>query len=129
MKELLLGAKSIYTGAGSLAALKNVAGSRAFIVTGGSSMFKNGVIAKIEELLKQQNCETYVYSGVGKNPDTEVVTGGLIKMREFAPDLVIGVGGGSPIDAAKVMALLYEFPEIHWDNILAVQLPVRRDKV
>lgn len=129
MKELILGAQSIFTGAGSLASLKNVPAARAFIVTGGSSMFKNGTIAKIEDLLKAQNCVTYVFSGVGKNPDTRIVTEGFERMREFAPDVVIGVGGGSPIDAAKVMALLYEFPAINWDNILTVPLPTRREKV
>lgn len=123
MKELVLGAGLIYTGAGSLKCLERLDMSRTFIVTGGSSMFKNGTIAKIEEILKAKGCAFRVYSGVAKNPDTETVVAGVAAMREFNPDTVIGVGGGSSIDAAKAMVLLFEYPEITFDNILSAPLP------
>lgn len=129
MKELNLGARSIFTGSGSLSSLNAVTTARAFIVTGGSSMFKNGTIAKIEGILKDKQCETLVYSGISKNPDTAAVLAGLARMRDFAPDTVIAVGGGSPLDAAKVMALMYEYPELTFANVLAASLPARREKI
>jgi alcohol dehydrogenase class IV len=126
LKQLVLGAQYIYTGRGSLEALRDISTTRVFIATGGSSMLKSGIIAKIQGYFAAKQCETFVYSGIAKNPDIQAVLDGLAKMRQFAPDLVIAVGGGSPIDAAKVMTLLYEYPEITFDNILQVPLPTER---
>ncbi|NLP42629.1 MAG: iron-containing alcohol dehydrogenase [Veillonellaceae bacterium] len=126
MKCLILGGRNVIIGRGALEKVKSIQAERAFIVTGGSSMFKSGVIDKIENLLQQSKCQTYVYSGIKKNPDTRDVLGGLSKMRDFKPDLLIAVGGGSPIDAAKVMAIMYENPKITFDNILSVTLPQQR---
>lgn len=129
MKELVLGAGLIYTGAGSLKCLEKLAMSRTFIVTGGSSMFKNGTIARIEEMLQAKGCAFHIYAGVAQNPDTEAILAGVAAMREFKPDTVIGVGGGSSIDAAKAMTLLFEYPEITFDNILKTALPGSLKKV
>lgn len=126
LKQLVLGAACIYTGKGSLEALKNISATRVFIATGGSSMFKNGTIAKIQEYFAAKECETLVYSGITSNPDVRAVLDGLEKMRAFNPDLVVAVGGGSALDAAKVMTLLYEYPEITFDNILQIELPTER---
>ncbi|MDD4600664.1 Aldehyde-alcohol dehydrogenase [bioreactor metagenome] len=129
MKNLILGGRNIVIGRGALESLQNLKAERVFIVTGGKSMLESGVIARIEKLLAVKGCQTYVYSGIKKNPDTVDVLGGLGKMRDFRPDLIIAVGGGSPIDAAKVMALLYEHPEITFDNILTVTLPEQRSSL
>lgn len=129
MKDLILGGNKIVMGRGSIKNIRNLAAHRAFIVTGGKSMFESGVIANIEKLLNDTGCQTLVYSGIKKNPDTGDVIGGLNKMREFKPDLLIAVGGGSPMDAAKVMALMYENPEINFDNVLTVSLPEKRNQL
>lgn len=126
MKKLLLGGQVIFTGAGSIAELKSVQSGRAFIVTGGQAMQKSGVIARIETILAAAGCATCVYGGIGKNPDTQAVLRGLEKMRAFAPDLLLAVGGGSPIDAAKVMGLFYEYPELDFAKAAAGQLPPGR---
>ncbi|WP_425059515.1 Lactaldehyde reductase [Sporomusa carbonis] len=126
MKKLMLGGQTIITGRGSIAELAGVKARRAFIVTGGSAMQTSGVIAKIESLLKNAGCMTVVYGGIGKNPDTQAVLDGLKKMRQFAPDLLIAVGGGSPIDAAKVMGLFYDYPELDFAKAQAGELPLAR---
>ena len=108
MKKLILGKQSIRLGRGAIDSLKEIQKKRVFIVTGGQSMFKNGTISRMEALLNETGCDTLVYSGVSKNPDTQAVIDGVEKMRQFNPDIIIGVGGGSPIDAAKVMALFYD---------------------
>lgn len=123
MKKLILGGQAVITGSGSIAELSTVKAQRVFIATGGSAMQTSGVIAKIEAIFAAQGCETYVYGGIGKNPDTQAVLGGLAKMREFKPDALIAVGGGSPIDAAKVMALFYEYPELDFEKAQAGELP------
>lgn len=129
MKELIFGGNKIVMGRDSIKNIRNLAAHRAFIVTGGKSMFESGVIANIQKLLNGTGCQTLVYSGIKKNPDTGDVIGGLNKMREFKPDLLIAVGGGSPMDAAKVMALMYENPEINFDNVLTVSLPEKRNQL
>lgn len=123
MKKLILGKQSIRLGRGSLDSLQEIKDSRVFIVTGGQSMFKNGTIGRIESILKANGCDTRVYSGVSKNPDTQAVLDGVKCMAEHKPEIILGVGGGSPIDAAKVMALFYDYPEIHFENALNIELP------
>ena len=126
MKNLILGGQSLITGKDSLKSLENITATRVFVVTGGGSMIANGTIAKIESIMKNKNCEYYLYTGISKNPDTVAIMDGLEHMRQFRPDTVIGVGGGSPLDAAKVMVLLYDYPEITFDNILSRELPEKR---
>ena len=126
MKNLILGGQNIITGKGSLKSLENIKATRVFIVTGGGSMIANGTIANIETMMKNNNYEYHLYTGVSKNPDTLAIMNGLQHMRQFRPDTVIAVGGGSPLDAAKVMVLLYDYPEITFDNILAMELPEKR---
>ncbi len=123
MKKLILGKQSIRLGRGAIDSLKEIQKKRVFIVTGGQSMFKNGTISRMEALLNETGCDTLVYSGVSKNPDTQAVIDGVEKMRQFNPDIIIGVGGGSPIDAAKVMALFYDYPQINFENALTTELP------
>ncbi|MEG6586249.1 iron-containing alcohol dehydrogenase [Dendrosporobacter sp. 1207_IL3150] len=125
MKKLVLGGESLITGAGSLEYLKSITASRAFIVTGSRSTIENGTIDKIKGYLGQSSITT-VFSGINKNPDTTAILAGLEVMREFKPDLLIAVGGGSPLDAAKVMALFYEYPQINFNNFFSVEIPERR---
>lgn len=129
MKELIFHGRAIITGRDSLEYVKNIDFKRAFVVTGGHSMFNNGTIDKIKDIIQKENKEVYVYSGIAKNPDTETVLTALEKAKEFQPDIIIAVGGGSPIDAAKVIALFYEFPELNFDNVLENKLPEARSKV
>jgi alcohol dehydrogenase class IV len=126
MKELILGGQALIIGRGSLEHLATLEARRVFIVTGGSSMLKSGVIARIEALMRQKSAVTTVYSGIPANPDTQVVLAGAAQLRDFAPDLVIAVGGGSALDAAKAVSLFGEYPGLDFAAALAGNLPVRR---
>ena len=129
MKKLILGGRAIITGRGSIAELGKIQASRAFIVTGGSAMQTSGIIAKLEAILAAAGCVTCVYSGIGKNPDTQAVLDGLASMRNFRPDVLVAVGGGSPIDAAKVMALFYDYPELDFTSAQTAELPPARKQL
>lgn len=129
MKEIKLHGEKIVYGKGSLKWLSSIGQRRAVIITSGSSMFKNGTISNIENYLNEADTSYTIFKGVQKNPDTRVVLEIVKKMEEFKPDTVIAVGGGSPMDAAKVASLFYEYKEINFDNVLSVTLPEKREKI
>ncbi|MTV49970.1 iron-containing alcohol dehydrogenase [Heliobacillus mobilis] len=129
VEKIVLGGQAIVAGRGSIEHVKTLEAKRAMIVTGGQSMFANGAIGRIEEIFQQKGCATSVFSGIGPNPDTSIVLQGLEQMRAFEPDVLIAIGGGSALDAAKVMSLFYEYPQITFENVLTVPLPERRQKL
>ncbi|WZL73325.1 iron-containing alcohol dehydrogenase [Clostridiaceae bacterium 35-E11] len=129
MKELKFHGESIVTGQGALNYLENIKGKKVFIVTGSRSMFQNGTMDKIEEILGKGNTIFECYSGIPANPTTKDILDGLEKMRAFEPDVLIGLGGGSAIDASKVMGLFYEYPEYNFQRVLKEPLPGKREKL
>lgn len=126
MKELKFHGEKIVIGPGSLAYLKDLGLKRAFIVTGGSSMIKNGALDRAKAAIAAAGGEVFVYAGVPANPPVEVAIDGLAKMRQFKPDAVIGLGGGSTIDAAKAMCLFYDYPELDLETTFGKDLPAAR---
>ena len=129
MKKLKFHGKGIVTGIDSIEVLKDEKSSSAVIVTGGQSMIKSGVVERITNMLKANGTKVYIHSGVSKNPDTTTVLEGLEKIKEAKPDLIIAVGGGSAIDAAKIMTLFYEFPNLNFENVLNEVIPSERTKI
>ena len=113
---------------GSLEYIKELKYKKYFIVTGKSSMFKNGTIPRLEKILEENNCQYSVFSSIGANPTASEVVAGVNKMKAFKPDAVIGLGGGSAIDASKVMILLYEHPELNFEIIRkSLDINISRD--
>ncbi|MCM1990151.1 iron-containing alcohol dehydrogenase [Oceanirhabdus seepicola] len=109
--------RDIYFGENSLAVLKELNGKKAIIVTGGSSMQKFGFLQKVEAYLKEAGMEVKLLEGVEPDPSVETVFKGAEIMREFEPDWIVAIGGGSPIDAAKAMWIFYEHPEKTFDDV------------
>ncbi len=118
MKELKLCGERIITGPGSIEYLSRLESQAVFIVVGGQSVFKNGTMDKVQALLSKTSAKIEVFQGVPINPDTKIVEAGVKAMQAFEPDTILAIGGGSPIDAAKVMAFMYEYPEITFENVL-----------
>ncbi|WP_371363685.1 Aldehyde-alcohol dehydrogenase [Sporomusa rhizae] len=102
--------RDIYFGDNALEHLKNLKGKKAFLVIGSQRLIKDGTIAKIENLLKEATIATQIFAGVENDPSVETVMDGVKAINAFNPDLIIGIGGGSPIDAAKAMWIFYEYP-------------------
>ncbi|AZO95808.1 iron-containing alcohol dehydrogenase [Halocella sp. SP3-1] len=115
--------------ADSLAYLKDLKGSRAVLVTGGSSMKKFGFLDKTVDYLKEAGIKSIIVDGVEPNPSVETVERGKKAMLEFEPDWVIAIGGGSALDAAKIMWAFYEYPELEFSDIIEVgSIPELRKK-
>lgn len=109
--------RDIYFGEGSMDVLKTLKGKKAVVVTGGSSMRKFGFLQKVEAYLAEAGFEVKLIEGVEPDPSVETVMKGAAIMRDFEPDWIISIGGGSPIDAAKAMWIFYEHPEVTFDDV------------
>lgn len=110
--------RDIYYGANALENLKNLKGSRAVLVLGGGSMKKFGFVDKALGYLKEAGIETRLIENVEPDPSVETVMSSAAVMREFEPDWIISMGGGSPIDAAKAMWAFYEYPETTFEDLI-----------
>ncbi len=110
--------------------LSNLKGhKKAFVVTGGHSMQKFGFLDKLTDILKKAGMEVKVHAGVKPDPSVEEVYDGAKAMREFQPDVIVAIGGGSPIDAAKAMWIFYEYPDKKFDDVKdPFSLPKLRQK-
>lgn len=111
MRPMKLAGSQLLFGQGCLAFLKDIETKKAAVVIGGSSLEKNGVLAKVEGYLREAGAETLVIRGVEPDPSFATVQRGAGEMLAFGPDLIVALGGGSPMDAAKMMWVYYEHPE------------------
>lgn len=110
--------RDIYYGAGAISELKVLQGhKKAMIFTGGSSMKRGGFLQKVEDVLHEIGIETQLFDGIEPDPSIETVARGAEAMRAFEPDVIVAIGGGSPIDAAKAMWVFYEHPEKTFEDI------------
>ena len=120
--------RDVYFGRGCIEVLKGLEGKKAFIVIGGSSVKKSGLLDKVEAYLKEAGLEIYLFEGVENDPSVETVQKGAKAMEDFGPDWIIPIGGGSPMDAAKTMWLLYEHPDADIYDINPFNIPQLRKK-
>jgi alcohol dehydrogenase class IV len=109
----------IFHGVGSLENLKELKGTKAVIVIGGSSVKKNGVLDKTQKFLSEANIDSVVFSGVEADPSIDTVLKGAEFFTQEQPDVIIGLGGCSAIDAAKAMWVFYEHPDSKLEELAA----------
>ena len=100
MEEFSL-ATRIYAGAGAVSALETFGAKRVFLVTDPYFM-KNGTAQRVAALAKAEQVE--YFDRVQPDPTVALAAEGTAKLREFAPDLLVALGGGSTMDCAKAMA-------------------------
>lgn len=106
--------------------LKNVLGKkRAFIVT-DDFLYKNGYTKPITDKLDEMGIVHTTFFKVAPDPSLECAKEGAAAMRAFEPDCIIAVGGGSPMDAAKIMWLMYEHPEAHFMDMAMRFVDIRK---
>ena len=101
--------------------------STAMIVTAACGVEHGFLHRGIEQLHLRRNHVTYtVFSDVEPDPDITTVTRGAEIMKTFAPDTIIALGGGSVMDAAKVMWLFYEQPHIDFRDLVQKFMDIRK---
>ena len=120
--------EKIYFEAGSIAYLEKMPNiERAFIVT-DQGMVKLGYVDKILYHLRnrQQYVHSEIFSEVEPDPSFDTIMKGVEAMKNFKPDVIIALGGGSPIDAAKGMWLFYEHPEADPEGLKLKFMDIRK---
>jgi alcohol dehydrogenase class IV len=111
---------AIVFGEESLSYVERLAGKRAFIVT-DAVIAKLGHVARVQAALQAAGLEVQVFDGVEPDPSIETVRQGAGLMMQFQPDWIVGLGGGSSLDAAKAMWVLYERPDIDPEGINPIE--------
>ena len=107
-------------------ALKDLEGKkRAFIVT-DSFLFNSGYVDNIIRILEEIHIETQVFHQVKPDPTLSTINEGVAQINAFNPDVIIGLGGGSPMDAAKIMWLLYENPDVKFEGLALRFMDIRK---
>ncbi|MBM7624715.1 acetaldehyde dehydrogenase/alcohol dehydrogenase [Sporohalobacter salinus] len=108
--------QEIYFNSGSLSQLSNLEGEKAVIIT-DEVMEELGYVEQVAKYLEQAQIDYKVFSEVEPDPSVKTVMEGKEVLEDYEADIIIALGGGSPIDAAKGMRLFYEHPEIDFRDL------------
>ncbi|HEY9775688.1 MAG TPA: bifunctional acetaldehyde-CoA/alcohol dehydrogenase [Planktothrix sp.] len=119
--------KNIYINPGSLDHLRGLKTTSAFIVTSRSAS-KRGHLSQVMERLPS-DCQVQTFSDIGAEPDWNTVQKAVNQMRQCAPDTIIALGGGSVLDAAKIIRLFYDYPELKLSELSVKFLDFRHRMV
>ena len=98
---------------------------KAFIVT-DSFLYKNGYVAPIEQKLDELGIQHTCFFEVAPDPTLQCAEKGVDQMRAFEPDTIIALGGGSAMDAAKIMWVMYEHPEADFEDMAMDFMDIRK---
>jgi alcohol dehydrogenase class IV len=101
----------IVFGESSLSSLEEVDMSRALVVT-DKNLVQIGLVEPVLDLIRKSGCEVLVFDDVEPDPTLTSVELGKVAANDFQPDWIIGLGGGSPMDTAKAIWVLYERPDL-----------------
>ncbi|MCU0550889.1 MAG: bifunctional acetaldehyde-CoA/alcohol dehydrogenase [Leptolyngbya sp. Prado105] len=107
-------------------ALKELTGKhRAFVVT-DKPLFELGVSEQVTHVLESIGVTHQTFYDVEPDPSLETIEKGLAQINLFQPDVIIAIGGGSPMDAAKVMWLMYEQPDTEFEGLATRFMDIRK---
>ncbi|MHA1380332.1 MAG: iron-containing alcohol dehydrogenase [Candidatus Helarchaeota archaeon] len=119
----------IYYGSGSIKNLRYLRGKKALIIT-DKTMVELGIVNKVQKQLKKTKppMESMVFDEVQPDPHDTTCFKGAEIAREYNPDWIIGIGGGSAMDSAKLIWILYEDPDINLGEITLLKRLKLRNK-
>ncbi len=117
----------LYTGRGCIAAHKDdIArfGKKCLIVTGAASAKKSGALDDVRSVLSELGISYEVFDGISQNPTVESCRLAGVRASEFGADFIFGIGGGSPLDASKAVAVFASNPGMDEDGLYSMNWPV-----
>lgn len=107
-------------------ALRELCGRKKALIITDKPLFQLGYTKKITDVLEGMGIAFQIFSEVAPDPDTDTVNRALVMARNFEPDAIIALGGGSPMDAAKIVWLMYEHPEVKFDDLAMRFMDIRK---
>ncbi|GIU34431.1 bifunctional acetaldehyde-CoA/alcohol dehydrogenase [Shewanella colwelliana] len=118
---------SIYFRRGSLPiALEELSDKRRALIVTDKYLFNNGYCDETIKILKAQGLETDVFYDVEADPTLAIVNQGAKMAQSFQPDVIIALGGGSPMDAAKIIWVMYEHPDVDFADLALRFMDIRK---
>ncbi|MBE0614617.1 MAG: bifunctional acetaldehyde-CoA/alcohol dehydrogenase [Burkholderiales bacterium] len=119
--------KSIYFRRGCLApALEDLVGRHRCMIVTDRFLKEHGHVDDCVRLLKKKGLEVECFAGVSADPTLAVVREALAVANAFQPDVILAFGGGSPMDAAKMMWVMYEHPDVHFADLALRFMDIRK---
>jgi acetaldehyde dehydrogenase/alcohol dehydrogenase len=119
--------KSIYFRRGCLPfALEDLAGRKRCLIVTDRFLLESGCVEDVTGILKKLGLEVAWFSDVTADPTLAVVRKALAVANAFQPDVILALGGGSPMDAAKIMWVMYEHPEVHFADLALRFMDIRK---
>ena len=107
-------------------ALKELKGKkRAFIVT-DRFLFNSGAVENITDVLDEMEIDHQMFFDVKPDPTLATIDDALTMVKAYEPDVIIALGGGSPMDAAKILWLLYEQPNVNFEDLSMRFMDIRK---
>lgn len=97
-------------------------GRRCFILTGGHAAAASGALADVRDALREANAETAVFTGIGENPLLSKCREAAIAAEKFHAEFIVGIGGGSVMDASKAAAWLAANGEAGGEDLMNKKL-------
>ena len=110
----------------ALEELKNVMNKKKVFIVTDSFLFQNGYTKPITDKLDELGIEHTTFSNVAPDPNLACAIEGTREMNEFKPDAIIAVGGGSAMDAGKIMWVMYEHPEVDFLDMAMRFMDIRK---
>jgi acetaldehyde dehydrogenase/alcohol dehydrogenase len=105
--------------------LQDLGKKKAFIVT-DKVLYDLGYAEKVTDKLDSIGIDTKVFFDVQPDPTLATARKGAKEMQSFQPDVIIALGGGSPMDAAKIMWVMYEHPEVRFEDLAMRFMDIRK---
>lgn len=109
----------------ALSELKEMNKKKVFIVT-DKVLFDLGYADKVTNILDEYGIGYKVFTDVQPDPTLQAARRGVEEIKSFEPDVIIGLGGGSAMDAAKIMQVLYEHPEVVFEDLAMRFVDIRK---
>lgn len=98
---------------------------RAFVVT-DKYLYNSGMVKEVTKVLDAMNVTHMEFFDVTPDPTLACARAGAELMKKFKPDVIVALGGGSPMDAAKIMWVLYEHPEVDFQDLAMRFMDIRK---
>lgn len=107
-------------------ALRELEGKKRALIVTDKPLFDLGYTDKVTKVLDEIGVDFEIFYEVKPDPDLTTIRKGLAVMQAFKPDVIIALGGGSPMDAAKIMWLQYEHPEVTFEGMALRFMDIRK---